>query len=133
MAQACYPFFLAGSWGVVEVILFFCFLGYPLNPAYLVFGCVVAGVAGVLVQRPLDIVFWNCWGRDVAHWPSPHSSCASTLERSLVLLFRFSFLEGVFGQVSAQFLCKRRFCRSCGKGLPLVQMHPEGYHSVFEQ
>ena len=94
MAQACYPFFLAGSWGVVEVILFFCFLGYPLNPAYLVFGCVVAGVAGVLVQRPSDIVFWNCWGRDVAHWPSPHSSCAPTLERSLVLLFRFLFWKG---------------------------------------
>ena len=71
--------------------MFFCFWAYPLNLAYLVLGCVGGGVGGVLVQRPSDIVFWNCLGGDVAHGASPHSSCASTLERSMVLLLRFAF------------------------------------------
>ena len=74
----------------------------------------MVGVGGVLVQRPSDIVFWNCLGRDVAHGPPPHSSCASTLERSLVLLFRFAFWGGALGQVLPQFLCKQESVGSCG-------------------
>ena len=99
--------------------MFFCFWGCPLNLAYLVLGCAGGGVGGVLVQRPADIVFWNCSCGDVGYGTSPHSSCATTLERSLVLLLRFAFLEGALGQVSAQFLCKRRFGGSCATLPPL--------------
>ena len=82
-------------------------------------GCVVVGLGGVLVQRPSGIVFWNCLGRDVDRGPSPHSSCASTLERSFVMLFRLSFLGATLGQVLPQFLCEARCSGSCGRPGPL--------------
>ena len=73
------------------------------------------------MQRPSDIVFWNCSGGDAAHGTYPYSSCASTLGRSFVLLFRFAFLGGALGQVLPQFLCKRRFDGSCGRAPPLIE------------
>ena len=102
--------------------MFFCFWGCPLNLAYLVLGCAGGGVGGVLVQPPSGIVFWKCLGGDVAHGTSPHSSCATTLERSLVLLCRFAFLQGALGQVLPQFLCKQESVGSCGRLDPLLNL-----------
>ena len=102
--------------------MFFCFWGCPLNLAYLVLGCAGGGVGGVLVQRPADIVFWNCSCGDVGYGTSPHSSCATTLERSLVLLCRFAFLQGALGQVSPQFLCNPGLGGSCAVPAPLINI-----------
>ena len=122
MAQACYPFFLAGSWGVVEVILFFLLFGVPTEPCLSCVRLRCGWGGGSSCATTFGHCFWSCLVRDVAHGPSPRSSCASTLERSLVLLFRFAFWGGALGQVLPQFLCKQESGGSCGTVDPLCIM-----------